>query len=311
MSEQETLYPSSTYFQYSNLGLTLLGEVVEEVSGVPYDEYVQENILTPLRLQETSTQLPEELYGDQLAVGYGAIKREGDRDKIKLFDAEGIKAAAGFSSNVQDLSNFASWQFRLLDTTQTEILQPSTLKTCTMYTGQIPIFPLPGALDFWVWKGPDGKKWVSHGGSCPGYRTVLQLNPSEKRAYIVMINAGGTNPAKYARGINDLLNKYNSAKAASNAPPAEKLAEYSGFYNPQPWDSEVYVAPWKGKLAIIDLPSDNPANGLTLYEHVEGDVFRRIRDNEGPGETLTFERDEQGKVYRFESHGNYTTKMNR
>ena len=33
LSEQQTLYPSSTYFQYSNLGMSLLGEVVEKISG--------------------------------------------------------------------------------------------------------------------------------------------------------------------------------------------------------------------------------------------------------------------------------------
>src|SRR5688500_5541550 len=45
LDQQETLYPASTYFQYSNLGMILLGEVVEKISGKPYDVYVQENIL--------------------------------------------------------------------------------------------------------------------------------------------------------------------------------------------------------------------------------------------------------------------------
>ncbi|MGB5404372.1 MAG: serine hydrolase domain-containing protein, partial [Robiginitalea sp.] len=48
LSEQESLYPASTYFQYSNLALTLLGEIVAEVSGVPYETYIQQHILNPL-----------------------------------------------------------------------------------------------------------------------------------------------------------------------------------------------------------------------------------------------------------------------
>jgi len=39
------LYSPSTYFQYSNLGMTLLGEIVAEVSGMPYQKYIEENIL--------------------------------------------------------------------------------------------------------------------------------------------------------------------------------------------------------------------------------------------------------------------------
>ena len=48
LENQETLYPAWRYFQYSNLGLTLAGEIVREVSGVPYEEYVREKVLAPL-----------------------------------------------------------------------------------------------------------------------------------------------------------------------------------------------------------------------------------------------------------------------
>ena len=312
LSEQETLYPSSTYFQYSNLGLTLLGEVVEEISGMPYDQYVQQNILTPLRLQDTRTVLPKDLYGKQLAIGYGAEKRKGDREKINYFDAKGIAPAAGYSSNVEDLARFAQWQFRLLDTTQTEILNPSTLRNMHNVHWTDPDFETTWGLGFSVYKGPDGKKWVSHGGSCPGYRTVLQLNPAEKRAYVVMINAGGTNPGKYASGINELMNKYKSEKKAETEEDANfPLDAYKGYYNPQPWASEVYLAPWKGKLAMLNLPSDSPGRGLDLYKPISKDTFRRIRDNGELGETLTFQRDPSGKITSFKSHGNYSSKINR
>lgn len=128
LSEQETLYPASTYFQYSNLAMTLLGEIVEAVSGQSFDEYVEQNILKPLGLTDTRTELPEKLYGKELAIGYSTLKRDGTREKVNFFQANGITPAAGFSSNVHDLGKFASWQLRLRDTTETEILKPSTLK---------------------------------------------------------------------------------------------------------------------------------------------------------------------------------------
>jgi len=39
LSNQETLYPARNKFQYSNLGLSLAGEIVAKVSGKPYAEY--------------------------------------------------------------------------------------------------------------------------------------------------------------------------------------------------------------------------------------------------------------------------------
>ena len=128
LGEQQTLYPSSTYFQYSNLGMSLLGEVIEKISGQHYDKYVEENILKPLRLASTHPYIPKDEWGKKMAIGYGATKREGPRDKVNLFDAKGIKAAAGYSSNVEDLARFASWQFRLLNNGGAEILKSSTLK---------------------------------------------------------------------------------------------------------------------------------------------------------------------------------------
>ena len=72
--------------------------------------------------------MPEELHGKELTLGYTSMTREGHRNQVPFFQANGIAAAAGFSSNVEDLGKFAAWQFRLLDTTTTEILRPSTLK---------------------------------------------------------------------------------------------------------------------------------------------------------------------------------------
>ena len=73
LSSQETLYPAYKYFQYSNLGLTLAGEIVAEVSGRPYADYVRQNILGPLGLESTSPEIPAEHRGGRLAIGYGAL----------------------------------------------------------------------------------------------------------------------------------------------------------------------------------------------------------------------------------------------
>jgi hypothetical protein len=76
-----------------------------------------------------------------------------------------------------------------------------------------------------------------------------------------------------------------------------------------PWASEEYIGTWGGKLVILDLPADNPARAMTLFKHIEGDTFQRIRDDEELGETLVFERDENGVITRYQRHGNYTDKM--
>lgn len=314
LSNQETLYPASTYSQYSNLGLTLLGEIVEEVSGMTYDEYINKQILEPLGMSSTKTYMPEDLYGSDLAIGYSSLTREGERKKVQLFQADGIRAAAGYSSNVEDLGKFASWQFRVLDSTITEVLKPSTLRNMHNVHWTDPGWNTTWGLGFAVYKGSDGNKWVAHGGSCPGYRSTLQINPKKKKAYVAMINSSGTNPGKYTSGIRSIIDKVKTGKATVSESDTVEIADFSdyeGYYSSQPWWGETYVSTWEDKLVRLDLPTDDPGNSMTFFKHIEGDTFRRIRKDDELGEALIFHRDENGQVVKLSSHGNYSSKIDR
>jgi len=315
LGEQETLYPSSTYFQYSNLGLTLLGQIVAQVSGIPYEDYIKQQILEPLNLMDTRPELPESLYGNKLAIGYSALTRENKREKVEFFQARGITPAAGFSSNVLDLGKFASWQFRLLDTTITEILKPSTLKYMQNVHWTDPDWKNTWGLGFSVSKGADGEKWVGHGGSCPGYRSALQLNPKSKMAYVVMINASGTNPGKYISGIHEILEK---VKDPADKVDAEKniekkdLAEYVGYYSQMPWWGESFISTWGDQLVELTLPIPaSPGEAMTFFKYLSGDTFQRIRDDGELGETLEFDRDTSGRIKRVKQHGYYSDRIER
>ena len=48
MLSQPIQHPPGTYYAYSNFGYVLLGRVIEQVSGLAYEQYVQQNILKPL-----------------------------------------------------------------------------------------------------------------------------------------------------------------------------------------------------------------------------------------------------------------------
>jgi hypothetical protein len=169
-------------------------------------------------------------------------------------------------------------------------------------------------LGFVVSKGSDGEKIVGHGGSCPGYRSSIRILPDNKRAYVIMINASGTTPAKYASAIHEILKKAKAAEKKQSPKDLKigiDLLEYTGNYNPMPWQSELLVSAWYGKLVMLGLPSESPAKTMTLFKHVDGDIFRRIRDDGELGETLVFERNDAGQITRCKNHGNYFSKISR
>jgi hypothetical protein len=154
----------------------------------------------------------------------------------------------------------------------------------------------------------DERTIVGHGGSCPGYQSTLMIDPLKKQAFIVMINAQGVSPNKYANGMREILKKALSTKKEKKAEEIG-LEAYAGYYNAQPWGGEMAVIPWYGNLAVLWLPSENPAQGLMLLKHIKDDTFRRIRKDKTLGEEVLFERDESGKVVRMWQHSNYRDKI--
>ena len=206
---------------------------------------------------------------------------------------------------MEDLAKFASWQFRLLDGGKEEILKPSTLKEMQRVHWVDPDFNTFWGLGFSVRKN-DGSKIVGHGGSCPGYKTNITIDPEEKLAFIIMMN-GMDDPGAYANAVRNILqkgkNKKNGEKTGSD------LSQYAGVYNYQPWSAEILVSDWYGQLAVVGMPSENPANSMWLLKHKEGDTFNRVRDNGSLGEEVRFEKDASGKVIRMWQHSNYSEKL--
>jgi CubicO group peptidase (beta-lactamase class C family) len=311
LASQKTLYPADTYSQYSNLGMTLLGEIVAAVSGQPYREYVQKNILDPLGLTNTKPEMQEKERGKRLATGYSATTREGVRKAVPFFKANGIAPAAGYSSTVEDLAKFASWQFRLREKGGTEILNVNTLKEMQRVQWMDPDWETTWGLGFVVWRR-DGKTFVGHGGSCPGFRSQFLIQPKDKIAAIVMVNASGVNTGNFARRAYEIVAPAIAEALKSpeaTEPPDTTLEKYTGTYSSQPWGGETAVLVRKGKLAMVGFPTDNPLGRITKLEHIEGNTFRRIRDDDELAEEIVFETSESGKVIGIRRNYNFSPKV--
>lgn len=302
---QKTLYPAERHFQYSNLGLTLAGEIVAAASGEPYDEYVKRHILEPLGMASTTPEIPAGEKGNRLATGYSIRTRDGGPQAMPFFQARGIAPAAGFASTAGDLARFASWQFRLLEKGGTEILSPNTLHEMHRIHWVEPDFETTWGLGFSVWRR-DGKVFVGHGGSCPGFRSSVLFRPEEKTATIFLCNAHEASSESFSQSLYDLVAP--AIKEAFKKPDAAKEADadlntYLGTY--KSWSGELAVIIWEGGLATMALPTMNPRKAITKLKKIEKHTFRRMRDDEELGEEIVFEMGPDGRPTRLKWHSNY------
>jgi len=311
ISQQDALYTPETHFQYSNLGLTLAGEVVAKTSGMSYADYVRANILGPLGLTSTTPEMPDNQRGARLATGYSALDRQARRQPVSFFKANGIAPAAGYASTVGDLGKFASWQFRLLSSGGAEILKATTLREMQRAHWVEPDLQTIWGLGFVVWRN-DSKIFVGHGGSCPGYRTALLEMPEDKVAIVFMANANGVDSDRWAQRLYDIVGP--AVRAAVKEPgkgktPDADLGRYAGTYSEAPWGGEVAVLPWEDGLAMLDLPTMEPVKELVKLKKTGEHTFRRIRKDESLGEEIVFEMSSDGRPTRYKHHSNYLPRV--
>ena len=316
LSNQEELYPAFEYYQYSNLGLSLAGELVAAASRQPYHDYIRANILDPLGMNSTYTDIPVNEHGRRMAVGYGTKRRDGTRPAVPVFEARGIAPAAGYASTVEDLAKFASWQFRVLHHRANEVLTGNTLREMQRVHWIDPDWEAKRGLGFGMWRVND-KTFVGHGGSCPGYQSHFNLDPTGKVAIVFMTNAAGVNTSMFTGRAQEIVGPALEAAVAdlasggtiSGDEATSEFEIYLGTYDRSPWSQESAVIVWKGELAVVSLTAVDPLGSMMRLKNTGEHTFRRVRDDDALGEEVRFEIGPDGRAVSMWQHGNFSPRV--
>lgn len=310
------LYRPYVNWQYSNLGMAMLGEVVEGVSGETWANYVEEMILTPLGMDNTTTDMPFDRVGAGFANGYYIRSPKGERKPVEPHQFRAYAAAAGMASSVNDLAKFASWNFRLLEEGGEEVLKATTLKNMQRVHWVGSEFDDPAwGLAFATRRYGDETMW-GHGGYCPGARTEYVLRLPSKIGVMMMTSANDISPGDLTRMVYDLTNSAITAVYGEDAKESSRkkknrkvdLSDYEGHYYVENYDWDVYIGMNEDSLFSFHIFSDYAVRDIETYIHDEGDTFYRERDDGTRGEPVIFERDEDGRVTAVVQHSFRFTK---
>jgi len=303
IKDQEAVFPAETRWKYSNLAYALLGEIVAAASGQPFDEYVERNIMKPLDMSASGVSL-DSIDRTQLATGYGRRLPDGTRQALPVIDAKGMAGATGVTASVADMTRFVSWQFRLLDGQDTEVLKPSTLRTMQRLHWADPEWDRGFGLTFMIFKKP-GRELVGHLGGYPGFRTSTLISAREKLGVIVFTNSldAQAYPGQPLSITDRAFEWVGGAIAEARAEPESQSkrhnAEYShleGTYRCIWGDS--HVMELDGELVVIDITDPAPKKSLSILEPLgESKLTFRVTKGEPLlflGETVTFKTGKDG-----------------
>jgi hypothetical protein len=91
--------------------------------------------------------------------------------------------------------------------------------------------------------------------------------------------------------------------------PDAALEIYTGSYSAAPWGGELAVLVWKGNLAMLSLPTDNPLQSMIELKKTGEHTFRRVRSDKSLGEEIRFDIGPDGKASRMWRHSNFDLRI--
>jgi CubicO group peptidase (beta-lactamase class C family) len=160
---------------YTNSGYVLLGYLIEKISGQSYEQFVRENIFTPLGMKDSGYDSTNGVI-PRLAAGY--VPADGGPLHARFAHPSVWHAAAGVYSTTEDLLR---WEQGLFGG---KLLSSSSLEK--MFTP----FRFNYALGHVV-HTVNGRKVIEHTGLFDGFTTVLAYYPESKVIIVVLGNLNG------------------------------------------------------------------------------------------------------------------------
>lgn len=172
-------------FNYSNSGYFLLGYIIEKVTGKTYEQYLQETILTPLKLVNTGFDHSEVILKNR-AAGY---EKQGKNFVNSSFIDMSIPYAAGsLYSTVEDLY---LWDQALYGN---KILSEKSMES--LFKSYISLGRASYGYGWFIDEVDNGDKvklkTIGHGGGINGFNTIISRYPADKNLIVLLNNTGGT-----------------------------------------------------------------------------------------------------------------------
>ncbi len=185
LKDEYVAHPPNTLWSYSNLGITLLGAMLQEVTGENFNLYAERQLLKPLGMNRAA--FSSEIEGKFAAKAY---KNHEEKLEAPLRDTP----AGGLNANVLDMSQFMKMVFADGKANGRQILKPETLKEILRPQNKAVALDAGFQIGLgWMLRNDQGIGTIAeHGGATLYHRSQLSVLPQHKLGVIVSANSPPT-----------------------------------------------------------------------------------------------------------------------
>jgi serine-type D-Ala-D-Ala carboxypeptidase/endopeptidase len=275
-------------YEYSNLGVGLLGHVLTLRAGQDYETMVRTRILDPLGMNSTRVTLTPDMKA-RLAVGHGP-----NLDPVPNWDLSPAVAGAGaLRSSANDILTFLAANLGYIKT-----------PLAADMAAEVSIRRPAGAPDMqiayaWHIQSKNGNSIIWHNGGTGGYRTYMGYDPKSRAGVVLLTNIASTaDPDDIGRHLLDA--SYPVRKVEPIKEHVQVTVNTKAFDN---YVGSYELAP--NAILTVSRTGDDLFTQLTgqpkfqVFPEGERKFFLKVVDAQ-----LTFDADAQGKATQVTLHQN-------
>jgi CubicO group peptidase (beta-lactamase class C family) len=287
--------PPGVVASYSNHGTALAMLVVEQVSGMPWMEYVETRILDPLGMKRTTFAQPvESPLREDVSIGYRVL---GGEPEAQDFEYVPLAPAGALSTTATDIARFMLAHLDHGRLGDARILsEPAARRMHRTLHRHDPA--VPGMAYGFIEGDRNGRRIVGHGGDTLWFHTELELYLDQGVGIFASFNTEGAEPAKLTEAFADRY--FPAAEWAPQLAAGEwsKVAErFVGSYRSVRYSHDD-LTKLGALVSVIDV-SDAGNGALRLssspdarFVQIEPLVFREQRGTS----TIAFREARRGRI---------------
>lgn len=212
--------PVGEAYEYSNAGYTVLGLLIQTVSGQPYAEYMREHVFAPLQMRHTFIDWAE-ARRDGAATGHRFWFGAPLPGQLAI-DRATLPAGASVGGSAEDVAHFVIAQLNGGRFGDAAILSPEGIAEMLR-----PVTPAAAggeahAMD-WGVGAVAGEAAISKGGSVADFKSQIVIFPERRLGMVVLMNAN----RQFDAALGDLrlpMLPYNVAEILVGQPPTSFAA---------------------------------------------------------------------------------------
>jgi CubicO group peptidase (beta-lactamase class C family) len=296
------IYPPGIFTAYSNYGTALAGYIVELISGIPFEDYVEQHIFEPLDMHQSTFRqpLPSKL-ADNMAVCYTYEKGRYWPNHFELFS--NIAPTGMMSTTATDMAKFMITHLENGKYENKRILREETARL--MHSRLFSHDPRVSGNAYGFWERHyNNLSMIMHTGDIIYFHTLLILIPEKNIGFYVSYNGDDHMGQAREQLMQAFINRYYPVPTTPDPTPTadfkERASQYTGSYGMTRRVSTTFEKLMNlmlnVKVSVTDdekLMTTMPLGvGTTQWVEVEPLVFHEL----GGQNTLVFKKDSQGHI---------------